>query len=130
MAIEKFNVFGKTVSDQGNGVGEVIDEKLVAINFDAPSSLVIGEQIFPISKHEIKVEYKNINKQTYVSILVDSKEVMKTSYPAWFTQQTVVAGLGMADDEDEDFIAYLKVLLENPARFKALEKRYRDKKLS
>jgi hypothetical protein len=130
MAIEKFNVFSKTVSGKGSGVGEIIDDKLVAINFDAPSSLVIGEHVFPIAKHSIKIEYQNINKQTLGRILIDNKEVMKASYPAWFTQQAVVAGLGMADDEDEDFIAYLKVLLENPTRFKALEKRYRDKALS
>lgn len=126
MAIEKFNEFGETASDHGSGLGEFIDNKLVAINFDTPSSLIIGEHVFPLAKHEIKIEYQNKNKQSHVSILVDNKEVMKTSYPAWFTQQTLVAGLGMADDEDEDFIAYLKSFLETPARFKALENKYRE----
>lgn len=36
-------------------------------------------------------------------------------------------GLGISDDEEEDFIAYLKALVESPKRFKALEIRYREK---
>ena len=80
MAIEKFNVFGETASDHGSGLGEFIDNKLVAINFDAPSSLVIGEHVFPIAKHEIKIEYQNKSKQSHVSILVDNKDLLVKSY--------------------------------------------------
>lgn len=127
MPIEKFNEFGKTILNSGKGVGDIIDGKLVAIDFEGGDKLLLDGNVFPLSDYEIAVELSIINDETTTSILVDGIHRFQAVYPAWYVNQTLVAGMGMPDDEDEDFMAHLKVLLENPNRLKALRERYISK---
>jgi hypothetical protein len=111
-----------------SGVGEKINKDTVAL-FVSDNKLIfiLKGKVFNVTDNDININYSHDGQgYTKVSIIENGKEVFEYTYPSWWIRnlEAVPAGLGRGDDEDEDFIAYVKLMIEGNNRKEHFLRKY------
>jgi hypothetical protein len=143
MLLEKFNdrfniiifdeLTGKCLVNDKNdkkvtGIGDQVGDGLVAMFVsDKQLYLMVKSRIFNICKDKIEIVYKHDGiGSTQVSIIENGEEVLELLYPSWWVRRKTIrpAGLGQGDDEEEDFLAYVKLMISAEKRKEHLLNKY------
>ncbi len=88
--------------------------------------LFVNEKNIDVTGDGIDYKYRHDDSGvTHFSVIKDGKVCVQISYPCWRVKgATEPVGFGMADDDDEDFFAYVKLMLETDNRKLHLLKKY------
>ncbi|PXF30706.1 hypothetical protein WH50_14025 [Pokkaliibacter plantistimulans] len=109
-----------------SGIGEKILDNF-AILYIANESIYLrlGDNTIEIVTKEMSFDYSHIDTTTTFSIQQRGKIVFKIDYPSWWiAQDQPMPGLGVGDDDENDFFAYIKLMLTNDTRRLHLIKKY------
>lgn len=126
-ALGKGLIFKKG-SDKVSGIGDIVEEDTVALfSQDKTLWLLIKGTLFNVSENDISINYSHNGQDiTIVSVIENGKEVLKYRYPSWWVrcQEPMPAGVGQGFDEEEDFVAYVKLMISADNRKEHLLEKY------
>lgn len=113
---ENFSGVG-TSNECGFSALYVLNEKLY---------LFVNSENIDVSGDGIDYKYRHDDGGvTHFSVFKNGNKCVEISYPCWMEKRaTEPVGFGMADDDDEDFFAYVKLMLEAENRKLHLLKKY------
>lgn len=142
MRLEYFNRFKKFIEfdlEQGiaeesmdpddrpiNGVADWLDSFFVALTVAHGNvSIHINEMEFLVKDGWPQIQYYHNKNGTTTCVVRDQGKTVELTYASWWllTEATVPA-LGVADDEDEDLCAYLKLMTMTDERLMHLILKY------
>jgi hypothetical protein len=141
MILEKFNNRSVCIDyDQTNGSGMLhprSQEKFSGIGDEFQNGFValfvldgklffqIKGSAFDFSGSNLTLDYFHSDDVTNVCIEDSGKEVFSIQYPAWWSKQaSVPVGIGMDDDDEQDFFAYIKLMIGADSRKRHLIRKY------
>lgn len=141
MILEKFNDRSASIEfDQSNGSGKLLprtQEKFSGIGDEFQNGFVtlfviggklylqVGSKAFDFSGVNLTIEYSHADDVTNVRIADSGQEIFSVQYPAWWLKQVATpVGLGVEDDDEQDFFAYAKLMIDADNRKQHLIRKY------
>lgn len=99
-----------------SGIGDVYDGTIAAVYvLNQKPYLQIGSISVDLYHMDYKLRHSHINREkTVFSIKKNSEILAEIYYPSWMDKmKNFPIGLGLPEDDEEDFFAYIKLILEN-----------------
>ena len=141
MILEKFNDRSVSIEfDQRTGSGKLLprsQEKLCGIGDEFKNGFValhvsdgklylqVKDKSFDFSGDNLTLEYFHVDGITNVCVADSGHEVFSIQYPAWWLKQAAMPiGLGVDDDDEQDFFSYAKLMVSSDNRKQHLIRKY------
>ncbi|THB62976.1 MAG: hypothetical protein D6B27_13030 [Gammaproteobacteria bacterium] len=103
-----------------SGIGDVYDGTIAAIYaLDKKTFLQIGTVVVDLSFNDYEFRYTHLNRGKYTNFAITKgiEFITEITYPAWMRRmKNYPIGLGLPEDDEEDFLAYVKYMLEDERR--------------
>ncbi|WP_199610819.1 hypothetical protein [Flocculibacter collagenilyticus] len=140
MILEKFNHINENIlcdlgevgyqeikanshNEKLRGIGAIIDNMLIAFAVvDEKLQLVIDGEVF--DTENLSFEYAH-NANSTTTFSVTGSEMKKSiTYPSWWCHSPIPVVAFEADDDEEDFCAYIILMMQSSKRIEQICKKY------